>query len=98
MLSKIVGSLVIIGLLSVSPTAGAHTTQVSVNVSAPPTVVGWVWMAGHFVYPGVWIRGHWLHPDHGKSYRAHRHGAPPAHAHVPQLKHKHHPRHYRYRR
>ena len=98
MLSKIVGSLVVVGFLAVSPTADAHATQVSVSVRAAPIVVSWAWMAGHFVYPGVWVRGHWSHPDHGKSYRAHRHGPPPAHAHAPQPKHKHQPRHYRHRR
>ena len=99
MLSKIVGSLVVFGLFVASPTADAHTARVSVSVSATPLAVGWVWMAGHFVYPGVWVRGHWLHPDHGKSYRAHRHGPPPAHVHTPKKpKHKHKPRHYRHRR
>ena len=93
MLSKIVGSLVVAGLLVASPAADAHTTQVNISVGTP-IVIGWAWMAGHFVYPGVWIRGHWSHPDHGKSYRAHRHGPPPAHAHTPQPRHKHQPRHY----
>jgi len=93
MLSKIVGSLVVVGFLAVSPTADAHTTQINVSVGTP-VVVGWVWMAGHFVYPGIWVRGHWSHPDHGKSYRAHRHGPPPAHTHAPRVKHRHQPRHY----
>ena len=98
MLSKIVGSMVVIGLLTVSPTVNAHTTHVNVSVNTGPVLVTWSWVAGHFVYPGVWIRGHWLHPSHGKSYRAHRHGPPPAHVHVPSKKHKHQPRHYRHRK
>ena len=98
MLSKIIGGLVVIGLLAVSPAVGAHATHASIKVDATPIVVNWVWMAGHFVYPGIWVRGHWLHPHHGKSYRSHRHGPPPVHAHTPRPKHKHQPRHYRHRR
>jgi hypothetical protein len=94
MLSKVVGSMVVIGLLTASPAAGAHETHVDVNVSVAPIVMSWSWMAGHFVYPGIWVRGHWSHPEHGKSRRAHRHGPPPTHVHAPPPKHKHQPRHY----
>ena len=94
MLSKLVGSMVVIGLLTVSPAAAAHEAHVDVKVTSAPIVVSWTWMSGHFVYPGIWIRGYWSHPEHGKSHRAHRHGAPPAHAHPPPPRHKHQPRHY----
>jgi hypothetical protein len=97
MLSKLLGSLVVVGFLVGSSPANAHATHINVKASATPIVISWTWMAGHFIYPGVWVRGHWSHPVHGKSHRAHRHGPPPAHARHPVKKHRHQPRHYRRR-
>jgi hypothetical protein len=95
MLSKIIGISTVLILFMIPASADAHTTRANVHVSAPPIVVSWTWVAGHFVYRTFWVRGHWSHPAHGKSYRAHRHGPPPVHAHAPPPKHHHKPRHYR---
>ena len=101
MLSKIIGSLVVMGLLAVSPAANAHATSIGVTVSPGPIVISWTWVAGHWDHRS-YVRAHWVHPAHGKSYRAHRHGPPPAHVHAarpkPPRDHKHRPRHYRPRR
>lgn len=85
--------MVIAGFFAVPLSAEAHKNQVGVVVESP-VVVAWVWAPGHFVYPGIWVRGYWFHSTHGKSYRAHRHGPPPAHVIIPPNKHKHKPRHY----
>ena len=94
MLSKIIVSLIVFGFLVISPRVNAHPPHTDISSNATPIIIGWTWQAGHFVYPSIWIRGHWFHPNHGKSYRAHRHGPPPIHIHAQPLKHKHQPRHY----
>ena len=94
MLSKIIGSLVVVGLLAVSPTVSAHSTNVGVTVNSGPIVVSWTRIAGCW-NRGGWVRAHWFHPSHGKFFRAERHGPPPVHAHTPPPRHKHQPRHYR---
>ena len=95
MLSKIMGCAVVMSALVVSQPAIAHsTTNVGVTVNSGPVSVTWTWVSGYWSSRG-WVRAHWFHPTHGKSYRAHRHGPPPAHAHVPRARHRHHPRHYR---
>ena len=93
MLSKIAGIFAVLMLFIVPSTANAHSTNVGVIVSSGPITVTWTWIAGHWER-GRYVRSHWSHPNHGKNYRAHRHGPPPAHVHTPPPRHKHKPRHY----
>ena len=66
-----------LGLLT-SGCASAHA-----HSSRPPVVVSvsWAWVGGHWV-GNHWITGHWAHPRHGKSFRHHRAGPPPARHHT----------------
>ena len=69
MLSKIIGSSLLILAVGAVPTAEAHKRHQ--HSSVVKINVGWVWVTGVNT-----VSGHWFHPRYGKSYRAHHIGPP----------------------
>jgi len=84
MFSKIVGSIIVIGLLVFSTAVDAHPRHRNhaqnshrIQDSAIVVTINWNW-----VDATLFRKGHWHHPHHGRSYRSYQLGPPPSRPHV----------------
>lgn len=71
MLSKIIGSALVIFLLGFSPEIQAHPRH-HYSPAVVKIELDWVWVTAQFGRPA-----HWSHPYYGRSYRAKYIGPPP---------------------